>query len=149
APADVTGIMARVAENQDRASELRKEFTFHQKQLLRMNRGGGKVAREEKREYDVSPGRHGVSKELTHFEGRYEHKGQYVAYDRPGYTYKDMDIDGELIDDLSKDLTDDRHSRDGISCDLFPLTGSQQRKYNFKLLGQETNRGREVYRVAF
>ena len=53
---DVAAIMARVGENQERASELRKEFTFHQKQLLRMNRGNGKIAREEKREYDVAPG---------------------------------------------------------------------------------------------
>lgn len=145
----VAEIMARVAAQQDRANELRKDFTFHQKQLLRMNRGNGKVAREEKREYDVNPDRHGVKKDLTHFEGRYEYKGKYVPYDRPGYTYKEMDIDGELIDDLSKDLTDDRHSRDGISCDLFPLTGAQQHKYNFKLIGKENYRGREVFRIAF
>jgi len=145
----VADIMARVAAQQDRASDLRKDFTFHQKQLLRMNRGNGKIAREEKREYDVNPDRHGVKKDLTHFEGRYEYKGKYVPYDRPGYTYKEMDIDGELIDDLSKDLTDDRHSRDGISCDLFPLTGAQQHKYSFKLIGKENYRGREVFRIAF
>jgi hypothetical protein len=147
--ADVAQIMARVGENQDRASDLRKEFIFHQKQLLRMNRGNGKVAREEKREYQVSPGAKHTEKELTRFEGRYEYKGKYVAYDRPGYTYKEMDIDGELIDDLSNDLTGDHHSRDGISCDLFPLTTVEQRKYNFKLLGTEQYRGREVYPVAF
>src|SRR5438132_4541243 len=83
APTDIAGIMALVGRNQEHASELRKEFTFHQKQLLRMNRGGGKVAREEKREYDVAPGRHNIAKELVHFEGRYDYKGKYVAYDRP------------------------------------------------------------------
>ena len=91
---DVREIMTRVGENQEKAQDLRKEFTFRQKQLLRMNRGNGKLAREEKREYDVSPKRHSVSKELAHFEGRYEYKGKYVPYDRPGYKYKDMDIDG-------------------------------------------------------
>ena len=131
---DVDAIMARVGENQDRASHLRREFTFHQKQLLRMNRGNGKVAREEKREYDVTPGADRVEKELIRFEGRYEYKGKYIDYDRPGYTYKEMDIDGELIDDLSNDLTSDSHSRDGISCDLFPLTAAQQHKYKFRLL---------------
>src|SRR5215831_5991230 len=145
----VADIMARVAAQQDRASDLRKDFTFHQKQLLKMNRGNGKVAREEHREYDVAPNGHGVGKELVRFEGKYEYKGKYVTYDRPGYTYKEMDIDGELIDDLSKDLTDDRHSRDGISCDLFPLTGAQQHKYNFKLIGKENYRGRDVFRIAF
>jgi hypothetical protein len=149
APTDVAGIMALVAANQERSTQLRKEFTFHQKQLLRMNRGNGRIAREEKREYEVSPGSHGVSKELARFEGRYEYKGNYVAYDRPGYTYKEMDIDGELIDELSKDMTDDQHSRDGISRDLFPLTAAQQHKYNYKLLGRESYRGRDVIRVAF
>ena len=146
---DVDAIMRRVGENQQRASALRREFTFHQKQLLRMNRGNGKVAREEKREYDVTPDDRKVRKDLVHFEGRYEYKGKYVAYDRPGYTYKEMDIDGELIDDLSNDLTGDRRSRDGISCDLFPLTTEQQRRYRFRLLGTQSYRGREVFRIAF
>lgn len=146
---DVAAIMARVGENQTRASELRRQYTFHQKQLLRMNRGNGKVAREEHREYDVTPGADRASKRLVAFDGRYQYKGKYVAYDRPGYTYKDMDIDGELIDDLSNDLTDDHHSRDGISCNLFPLTASEQRRYTFRLLGTEPYRGRQVYRVAF
>src|SRR4051794_38450783 len=93
---DVAALMTRVAENQDRASAARSEFTFHQKQLLRLNRGNGQVAREEKREYDVVPAAEHTSKNLTLFTGRYQYKGKYVAYDRPGYTYKEMDIDGEL-----------------------------------------------------
>jgi len=60
-----------------------------------------------------------------------------------------MDIDGDLIDDLSNDLTDDNKSRDGISANLFPLTTGEQDKYNFKLLGTEQYRGRPVYRVAY
>jgi hypothetical protein len=146
---DVLTIMERVGRNQEQSQELRRQYTFRQKQLLRMHRGNGKVAREEHREYQVSPGAHGAAKELAHFDGRYEYKGRYVAYDRPGYEYKGMDIDGQLIDDLSKDMTDDRHSRDGIGCDLFPLTAQEQRKYNFKLLGAEPYRERSVYRVAF
>jgi len=35
APADVAGIMELVGHNQEHASDLRKDFTFHQKQLLR------------------------------------------------------------------------------------------------------------------
>jgi hypothetical protein len=148
-PPDVNTIMARVGENQERASALRREFTFHQKQLLRMNRGGGKLAREEKREYDVTPGEQHVEKSLVHFEGQYENKGKYVSYDHPGYTYKELDIDGELIDEMSNEMTNERESRDGLAHDLFPLTAAEQRKYRFKLLGTETYRGREVYRVAF
>jgi hypothetical protein len=146
---DVSEIMARVARNQTRSQEARRDFTYHQNQLLRMIRGSGKVAREEKREYDVTPGPRRSHKELAHFEGRYEANGKYVPYDRPGYQYKEMDVDGELINELSDDMMNDRHSRDGIGCDLFPLTESEQHKYNFQLLGRETYRGHEVYKVRF
>jgi opacity protein-like surface antigen len=146
---DVQTIMENVGRNQAQAVALRQEFTFHQKQLLKMNRGNGKVAREEHREYDITPNRHGVAKELLRFEGKYEYKGKYVTYDRPGYTYKDMDIDGDLIDDLSDDMTNDKSSRDGLGANLFPLTTEEQHKFNFKLLAAEQYRGRDVYRVSF
>jgi opacity protein-like surface antigen len=146
---DVQTIMQNVGRNQAQAVALRQEFTFHQRQLLKMNRGNGKVAREEHREYEITPKGHGVAKELLRFEGKYEYKGKYVTYDRPGYNYKDMDIDGDLIDDLSNDLTNDKSSRDGIGANLFPLTTEEQHKYNFKLLAAEKYRGRDVYRVGF
>jgi hypothetical protein len=146
---DVGTIMDRVGRNQAQAVAQRQEFTFHQKQLLRLIRGNGKVAREENREYDVSPNAHGVQKELLRLEGKYEYKGKYVTYDRPGYKYKGLDVDGDLIRDLSEDTTNDSHSRDGIGADLFPLTTQEQRKYDFKLLGTEHYRGREVYRIRF
>ena len=145
----VASIMERVGKNQAESQELRKQYTFHQRQLLRMHRGNGKMAREEHREYEVSPGAHGVAKELAHFDGQYEYKGRYVSYDHPGYEYKGMDIDSDLINSLSDDMTDDTDSRDGIGCDLFPLTAEEQVKYRFKLLGAEQYRGRAVYRVAF
>jgi hypothetical protein len=146
---DVREIMSRVAENQDRAQELRRQYTFHQKQLLRLMRGNNRVAREERREYDVAPEPEHVRKSLIHFEGRYERHGKYIDYNQPGYQYKDIDIDGDLINDLSEDMTNDGKSRDGLACDLFPLTAREQRKYDFKLAGVETWRGHEVYRVVF
>src|SRR5580765_1437924 len=146
---DVQTIMENVGRNQAQAVALRQEFTFHQRQLLKMNRGNGKVTREEHREYEITPKGHGVAKELLRFDGKYEYKGKYVTYDRPGYNYKDMDIDGDLIDDLSDDLTNDKSSRDGIGANLFPLTTDEQHKYNFKLLAAEKYRGRDIYRVGF
>jgi hypothetical protein len=146
---DVRTIMENVGRNQEQAAAQRQEFTFHQKQLLRLNRGNGKVAREERREYEVAPDSHGVGKELLRLEGRYEYKGKYISYDRPGYKYKGMDVDGDLIRDLSEEMTNDKCSRDGIGIDLFPLTADEQRKYNFKLLAAEQYRGRDVYRVSF
>jgi hypothetical protein len=146
---DIEQIMSRVGRNQAKAQDLRKNFTYHQKQLLRMNRGNHKLAREERREYDVAPDVRGIKKELTRFEGKYDYKGKTVAYDRPGYHYKDVDIDGEILNGMSDDMCNDRNSRDGIDHELFPLTYHQQLKYNFYLVGAETYRGREVYRVGF
>ena len=145
----VDEIMARVAANQDRALGMRTNWVYEQKQLLRMVRGNGKLAREEHREYVVTPGREGIDKQLVKFDGKYESKGQFYPYEKPGYTYKEMDIDGELIDDLSQDLAGDKSSKDGISNDLFPLTAKQQPKYRFRLAATEDYRGRRVYRVAF
>jgi hypothetical protein len=148
-PPDIEQIMSRVGRNQAKTQDLRKNFTYHQKQLLRMNYSNHKLAREEKREYDVTPDVRGVKKELTKFEGHYPYKGKAVLYDRPGYHYKGVDIDGDLIDSMSEEMTNDRKSRDGIDHHLFPLTYHQQLKYDFKLVGPETYRGREVYRVSF
>src|SRR5471030_2049734 len=139
---DIEMIMSRVGRNQAAAGDLRKNFTYHQKQLLRMYRGNRKVAREERREYDVTPDLRSIKKELTRFDAYYEYKGKTVAYDRPGYHYKGVDIDGELMNDMSEDMTNDRNSRDGIDHQLFPLTYHQQLKCNFKLVGAETYRGR-------
>ena len=148
-PPAVEEIMARVAENQDRAVSARKDWVYDQKQLLRMIRGNGKIAREEHREYVVTPGQKGIDKHLVKFDGKYESKGKYHPYTEPGYTYKEMDIDGEMIDDMSNDLTDARTSKDGIARDLFPLTREKQAEYSFRLVATEVYRGRTVYRVAF
>ena len=146
---DIEQIMSRVGLNQAKSHDARKDYVYNQKQLLRMIRGGGKIAREEHREYTVMPKHRGIHKELTKFDGKYELKGKYVAYDKPGHHYKGLDLDSDLIDSLSKDLMDDNQGKDGLSPDMFPLTYHQQLKYNFKLVGTEQYRGRPVYRVEF
>ncbi len=147
--ADVDAIMSRVAANQARAQEMRRQYVYTQKQTLRLVRSNGRIAREERREYLVMPGAEKVRKHLVHFQGRYQSKGRFASYDKPEYHYKGLDIDADLINSLSEDLTNDQKSRDGISCDLFPLSGDQQSKYRFRLKGEETYRGHGVYRVAF
>jgi len=72
-----------------------------------------------------------------------------VPYDQPGFEYKEIDIDGEIMRDFADDLTDDKRSRDGIGRDLFPLTADQQRHYRFAVKGRHDYRGREVYVVTF
>jgi|SRR5579871_634847 len=142
-------IMARVAQNQDRAQELRKAYVYHQNLLIRFKRGNGKVAREEQREYTVTPSEKGFKKDLVHFAGKYERGGKMLEYNEPGFEYKGVDIDGNLANELANDLANDKGSRDGITNDLFALTGEKQKKYNFTLGGKENYRGTEVYRITF
>jgi hypothetical protein len=145
----VESIMARVAENQDHALELRSAYVYNQDVLIRFFRGNGKLAREEYREYTVTPGPKDTAKTLLSFHGKYEKSGRYIEYKEPGYEYKDLDIDGALMDSLADDLTHDKQSRDGIALDLFPLTSKSQAGYRFTLEKKEEYRGREVFRISF
>jgi hypothetical protein len=147
--ASVDSIMALVARNQDRAQELRQAYVYNQSLVLRFRRGNGKVAREETREYAVLPTENGISKELTRFAGSYEKDGRMIPYSEPGFTYKDSDIDGELIDGLADGLVNDRKSRDGIAAELFPLTTKEQRKYHFEVKKTEEYRGQLVHQITF
>jgi len=145
----VDQIMARVAENQSRAQDMRRAYVYNQKVLARFHRTNGKLAREEKLEYLVTPTPAGIEKKLTHFEGKVQRSGQIVSYDEPGKEIKDLDIDGDLIRDMVNDMTADQDSKDGIAHDLFPLTGKEQEKYIFTLEGKEVYRSRQVYRISF
>src|SRR5580698_4845749 len=73
-------IMSRVARNQAKTLDARTSYVYNQTQLLRMLRGNHKVAREEKREYVVTPKDRGFQKKLAHFEGQYESHGQYISF---------------------------------------------------------------------
>ncbi|HKW98755.1 MAG TPA: hypothetical protein VJN43_13540 [Bryobacteraceae bacterium] len=142
-------IMARVAANQDRAQQMRSLFVYRQSMLIRCKRSGGKLAREEQREYTVTPSDKGFTKTLDHFTGKYEKGGKFFEYDKPGYHYKGVDIDSDLADSLAKDLADDKNARDGVSRSLFPLTAAQQKKFVFHLEGKEDYRSAQVYRITF
>jgi hypothetical protein len=146
---EVAAIMAKVGAHQTEDEARRREYVYTQKQTLRLLRGNGQVAREEHREYVVTPHRKGTDKRLARFAGRYESKGRYFTYDKPDYHYKGMDIDADLINSLSEDLTNDKEARDGLAANLFPLTETQQGQYQFHLKGSETFRGHPVYRVSF
>lgn len=145
----VDQIMARVAENQARAQDMRRGYVYNQKVLARFHRTNGKLAREEKSEYLVTPTPAGVEKKLAHFEGKVWRSGRLISYDDPGKEIKDLDIDGDLIRDMVNDMTGDKDSKDGIGHDLFPLIAAEQAKYIFTLEGKEVYRGRQIYRVSF
>jgi len=147
---DVNAIMSQVGINQAKSREQRAQWIYQQKQTLRMVRSNGKIAREEHREYLVLPDRRGVRKELTGFDGRYAKHGSFFPYDKPGYHYKGLDLDADLINSMSEDMTNQKESVDGIESDLFPLTYHQQLKYIFRLEGGlREYRGHHVWPVAF
>jgi hypothetical protein len=142
-------IMARVAENQTRAETARAGFVYRQDVLVRLQRSDGKLAREEDREYTVTPEPDGVKREMVHFTGKYGVNGKEFPIAEPGDHYQDKDFDADLANSLADDFGGDEQSRDGINLDLFPLSAKKQKHYAFKLAGQENYRGHEVYRITF
>jgi hypothetical protein len=89
-----------------------------------------------------------VHKKLTAFHGKYADGGQLIDYYKSGWTYKELDVDGELAHELVDDFTN-RPTRDGLSADLFPLTPFRQQRYVFHLVGRETYRERPVWHIRF
>lgn len=140
-------IMARVAANQDRSEELRRQYVYKQHIHIVTHKPGGKLLREETADYDVTPMPEGTDKELKQLTGRYWHKGKYDTFQ--GETGADDDsLDAGLIKDFRNDLSNEK-TKDGLAKNLFPLTSEQQKEYNFKLLGQEQQAGRSVYHIGF
>lgn len=138
---DISEIMARVGENQDRAVEARKSWVFHQEMAVRIHRKDGKLSREQTREYLVTPTPKGIERKMEKLAGG-EHKKNGI------------DIDGDLVDSFFDDdemngATGDANSKDGVSKGMFPLTAKEQAKYIYKLEGREDYRGTPVYRITF
>ncbi|HUI41671.1 MAG TPA: hypothetical protein VL523_06860 [Terriglobia bacterium] len=146
-PLTAEAIMARVASNQDRSDQLRREYVYHQHIRIVTEKTNGTRMREESADYVVTPTPDGTQKDLTLIAGHYRHKGGYLAFQGEPVPQADS-LDGDLIHDFREDLANER-SKDGLAHNLFPLTTSEQRNYAFRLLGQETLRGRTVYHVAF
>jgi hypothetical protein len=138
-----------VAENQTRAEAARAGFVYRQDVLVRLQRSDGKLAREEDREYTVTPEPDGVKREMVHFTGKYGLKGKEFPITEPGAKYQDNDVDADIAKSLADDFGGDEKSRDGINLDLFPLTAKKQKGYVFKLAGQEKYLGHSVYRIKF
>jgi len=148
-PAALTAeaIMARVAANQDRSEALRKQYVYKQQIRIRTHKAGRKLMREETADYNVVPTPDGTEKKLTLLTGRYWHKGSYEQFTGEPTPEEDS-LDGDLIKDFRNDLSNDK-TKDGLARDLFPLTSEAQKDYVFKLLGQETLQGRNVYHIRF
>jgi hypothetical protein len=148
APLTADGIMARVAANQDRSEELRKQYVYRQHTHILTHRPkGGRLLREETADYDVVPTPDGTQKELKLLTGRYWSKGKYETFQGEPIPEAES-LDGSLIHDFREDLSNEK-TKDGLAKDLFPLTTEGQKDYNFTLLGQEMQEGRSVYHIGF
>jgi len=139
--------MARVAANQDRSEALRKQYVYKQHIHILTHKRGGKLMREETADYNVVPTSDGTKKKLTLLTGRYWHRGRYEQFTGKPTPEKDS-FDGDLINDLRDDLSDDK-AKDGLARRWFPLTSEEQNDYAFKLLGQEVQQGRSIYHISF
>jgi hypothetical protein len=147
APLTADAIMARVAANQDRSEELRKEYVYRQHIHVATHKTNAKLLREETTDYHVVPAPKSTQRRLEKLTGRYMQKGRYVDFS--GEPVPDADsIDAQLIKDFRGEVIEPK-SKDGVGHDLFPLTTGKQKQYKFRLLGRDTFQGRDAYHVAF
>jgi hypothetical protein len=147
APLTADAIMARVAANQDSSETLRKQYVYRQHIHVVSKKPNAKLMREETTDYHVLPTPEGTQKQLLLLKGRYLHAKQYVDF-----TGEPIPDEGSLDAGLIKGFRDDlanTHSKDGLGRDLFPLTTHQQENYQFRLIGQEVQQGRNVYHIGF
>ncbi len=142
-------IMAQVALHQDSAVAARSQFVYHQNVLVRMKRANGKIAREETRDYTVTPAADGIKRELVSLSGTIGEGKKAVTYDKADFRYKNIDIDGELVQNFADDFGVDKKSKDGVAHDLFPLRSELLTKYTFTLTGTEKWHDREAYHIEF
>ena len=163
-PLTAETIMARVAANQDRSDQQRSEYIYHQRIHVVLQKANGAKMRDEVADYLITPTPNGTQRKLTAISGYYRHKGQYLDF--KGEPRPDADsIDGDMLNDFRHDLMEENsndgitndlkhdskedRSRDGIAHELFPLTTNQQKNYQYHLIGEETQQGRNVYCIGF
>ncbi len=142
-------VLKRVADNQEKAVSARQSIVYTQETRTRLMRGGSKLAREEKRRYTVAPTATSTEKKLDFFEGNYRKNGKVFPYTDPKFRHQGMDIDGDLVEDMTDDMVNNKESRDGIPRNLFPLTTQEQAHYTYRLAGTQTVNGVEAIRILF
>jgi hypothetical protein len=82
------------------------------------------------------------------FQGEYRKGKQTLTYSEPLTEHRDAGIDGELIQDLTENLVNDKQSRDGIPRELFPLRAKDP-FCNFTMKGELEHQLRRTYRIGF
>jgi hypothetical protein len=103
--------------------------------------------REETTDYDSIPTATGTQKQLNLLTGRYWHNGKYEDFQGEPVPAADS-WDADYIRDVRMCLTGEE-SRCALAPQLFPLTSEEQKKYDFRLIGQEILRGRDAHHIGF
>lgn len=140
-------IMAKVAQNQDREQKARASFVYEETVHVATRYTNGKLAREEYREFIVTPKPKGLDRKCVSVKGRYRYKGRYIDYSSDPIPEKDS-LDAGLTSGMQESL-EDNTSKDSLGKDLFPLTTEAQKDLTFKLVGEQTVEGRPAYRIGF
>lgn len=144
---DAAAIMSKVATNLQQGSELRKSYVYAQEIHTRLLRTNSKLAREERREYTVTPDGKSTKKKLVQLEGQFEKNKKLHPYtetsDRP------FGIDGVIIQVLADESINDEESKDGIGMGFFPFLPKDLPDYKFSFVKTETYRGRQIHRISF
>jgi hypothetical protein len=146
---DAAAIMSKAAANVEKATDSRRQFVYHESVVSSLVRSNGQVSRKENREYEVFPTDASTEKKLVSLHGELRRGKKTTLYSEVGFKDKGMDLDGDLIRDLTHDLVDEEDSRDGIPPDLFPLRAKDLSKYRFTLKEQFEYQGRRTYKILF
>lgn len=59
------------------------------------------------------------------------------------------DTDIDLVENMRRNFTSDKDSKDGVNAGLFPLTSKQQKEMLFDLKGRELKNGRDTFHITF
>jgi hypothetical protein len=140
-------IMARVAANQDRSEQARKQYVYRQHIHVVTRKTNGKMMREETTDYHMVPEADKTQRKLEKITGKYWKKGKYEEF--TGEPVPDADsIDAQLVNDMRDDLMEPK-TKDGFGKNQFPFSSKKLPDYSFKMVGRETFQGHDAYRISF
>jgi hypothetical protein len=141
-------ILARVAANQAKSVDARKEFVYREDELVRISQTNGKRLCEQRQQFTITPNPSGIERQLverTQKEGAETH----CTVNLSGNNGESLSMStGEGSKNLSFS-TSMGNTPDGMPRGMFPLTADEQRLYTYKLRKTENLRGRQVYRISF
>ena len=142
----IDDIMGRVAANQAKSVEARKQFVYRQQELVAMHQSNGRMTCEQRREYTVTPLADGIERRLVNPPEKNGDESR-CNVDLSGSSGENLSVTtGSEGDSFSTSLG---KTKDGVPRGLFPLTASEQHVYEYKLADTEMYAGRKVYRVTF